>query len=87
MTKSERRQVAATLREWAAWCEASGHYWWLYPPYTRLELPAPCHETVRAAREFVSSPHHALSTYDHTGPTAATGLLLAAAAVEAGDMP
>jgi hypothetical protein len=77
VTKSERRQVAATLREWAAWCEANPtRDWWdnefLVDSRVWLLLCA-----------FCDGPYAQF----HTGPTAATGLLLAAAMVEAGDVP
>jgi hypothetical protein len=76
MTKSERRQVAATLREWAAWCEQSEHNVWYAWAGTMDRT------IVGWAWDFCGFKFE-----DHAGPTAATGLLLAAEAVEAGDMP
>jgi hypothetical protein len=79
MTLAERKAVAETLREWAAWCEANPKLpwwhacsgsagmrvlaWWSAAPFVDLCVP--------------------FKWYD--GPTAATGLCLAAAMVEAGD--
>jgi hypothetical protein len=79
MTKSERRQVAATLREWAAWCEANrGKDFYGYALWNSLGNAW----ILGCAFCYGSYSYESLS-----GPTAATGLLLAAAMVEAGDVP
>jgi hypothetical protein len=75
MTKSERRQVAATLREWAV------------PVfYGRRDVLCLPDGVYLISRPFWASGE-GWDTQFHTGPTAATGLLLAAEAVEAGDVP
>jgi len=84
MTKSERRQVAATLREWAAWCEAN-------PDFNVYSSPPAPPLVGRIAMPFIESPayrlEHRTIIDECSGPGAATGLLLAAAAVESGDVP
>jgi len=83
MTKTERRQVAAVLRKWAAWCEANPRLLWFEspPPYPIGTFTAALPFCQRLAYDGL------LTKGSHRGPTAATGLLLAAAAVEAGDVP
>ena len=78
MTARERKAVARVLREWAAWCEANPYLPWhhilgigMYPPPLAAASAAVLWCSGRPA--------------DYTGPTAATGLLLAAAMVESGD--
>jgi hypothetical protein len=81
MTPAERKAVAETLREWAAWCEANpGKPWW-HVSLQPERLPI---ESFKAAQKFCTSPGFRAIPF-HFGPTAATGLLLAAAMVEAGD--
>jgi hypothetical protein len=78
MTKAERKAVAETLREWAAWCEANpGELWLAFGRSAGFD----------AALNFCQMIGHDGRVYPvaHTGPTAATGLLLAAAMVDAGD--
>jgi hypothetical protein len=79
MTKAERRAVAKTLREWAAWCEANSElpWWHACSNYGRGRVAA-----WSAAAPFVDL---CVPFQWYDGPTAATGLLLAAAMVEAGD--
>lgn len=82
MTKTERKAVAKTLREWAAWCEANPKDGWLLAYF---ECPSSGAATFNAqfpAQAFCWSGDE---TGWHTGPTAATGLLLAAAMIESGD--
>ena len=80
MTKTERKAVAKTLREWAAWCEANPCLAW----HEWLECVGG--STWCAAYCFCHNPAATTLPFRrHTGPTAATGLLLAAAMVEAGD--
>jgi hypothetical protein len=77
MTPAERKAVAETLREWAAWCEANPHApWWHF------------NATAKSSKAF----DFGVPFIDEFGPfrwymgeEAATGLLLAAAMVEAGD--
>ena len=76
MTKRERQEVAAVLREWAAWCEQSENNCWF--GWKVSNGPA-----WKAAWPFCE--HLEVIDGWHSGPTAATGLLLAAAMVEAGD--
>jgi hypothetical protein len=88
MTPAERKAVAKTLREWARWCEANPAYGWAMAwSMTKRKIG------VRHLRSLNTAPHETacafcegpyVSDY-HRGPTAATGLLLAAAMVEAGD--
>jgi hypothetical protein len=81
MTKTERKAVAKTLREWAAWCEAKPYFKW-------HEWPV-CYggPAWHIAYSWCHNPHVNGLLFDvaHRGPTAATGLLLAAAMIEAGD--
>jgi len=87
MTKSERRQVAATLRRWAKWCAAD-------PVRTFDSEPSWCDldsDTQFLALDAAQTFCERRRNWDEidvlAGPIAATGLLLAAAAVEAGDVP
>jgi len=80
MTKTERKAVARTLREWAAWCEANpAAPWW--------HACSSCSKGGRLAAWCAAAPFaDQCVPFDWlNGPTAATGLLLAAAMVEAGD--
>jgi hypothetical protein len=83
MTKSERREVAATLRRWAAWCEVNPDYGVLAAmhgcdaPIDKIAYRAAVHACVKAWLPRMIEPL--------LGKEAATGLLLAAAMVEAGD--
>jgi len=78
MTKSERAQVATVLREWAAWCEANpDRYWW----DSDFMIGGPAWS---AAYDFCEAEDMENFAGSLRGPVAATGLLLAAAAVESG---
>jgi hypothetical protein len=75
LTVAERKAVAETLVKWAAWCEVNpGELWWRYPPDTSERVDNAAIPWCEGA--WPLGPR---------GPTAATGLLLAAAMVEAGD--
>jgi hypothetical protein len=75
MTPAERKAVAETLRTWAAWCEASNWNTWCG------------YNGTRSARAWALAYLccHQSHEPELQGPTAATGLLLAAAMVESGD--
>ena len=79
MSKQERKRVAGVLLEWAAWCEATPRGAWDTLFWARLELGGT--RAYMAAQPWCSSSIWA----NFSGPTAATGLCLAAAMVEAGD--
>ncbi len=84
MTKTKRKAVVKTLREWAAWSEAHlSHKWW--HAWGELDRKYMRRETWRAASAWCDASPNNWHAEVHTGPTAATGLLLAAAMVEAGD--
>jgi hypothetical protein len=82
MTQSKRREVAATLRRWAAWCDQCPHNAWDgYPHETRYSFEswdAAYHWCEDRGKLFDEARMHA-------GPTAALALCFAAAMVEAGD--
>jgi hypothetical protein len=80
MTPSERKQVAAVPREWAKWCEANPAYGWV-GAYFRCKDSAAAFDAQFPAQAFCWP---AYGRGDHRGTVAATGLLLAAAAVESG---
>jgi hypothetical protein len=82
MTKSERRQVAAMLREWAAWCEANPGALW---SDASVDDRSPRADLTFWVADRWCTGEGLRDIY--RGATAATGLLLAAAAVEAGDVP
>jgi hypothetical protein len=85
MSPKERKAVAETLRTWAAWCEAdslSRALGCFYRSVIRGEATAHHVTALRIGKHFCESPR---DDSKHRGPTAATGLLLAAAMVEAGD--
>ena len=86
MTKTERKAVAKPLREWAAWCEANPDmYWdaWTFPVEVGAYMYAAAWDAAYPWCEdrgkFFDKPQF------HYGPTAAIGLLLAAAMIEAAD--
>lgn len=79
MTKSERQEVAATLREWAEWCEKHPRDSWLSSQHTTG------FEVALMFCQKISDSGN-LSPVGHRGTTAATGLCLAAAMIEAGDV-
>ena len=76
MTARERKAVAETLREWAAWCEASEWNPWF--GYTGTRNMA----AWSRAWDWCACR---ITQHDLYGQEAATGLCLAAAVVEAGD--
>ncbi len=82
LTPAERKAVAETLRTWAAWCEADPKHGWLRAYFDCPGSTAAAFEAQFPAQAFCWT---ADESGWHTGPTAATGLLLAAAMVEAGD--
>jgi hypothetical protein len=86
MKAAECIAVAATLREWAAWCEENQTFGWIgawnrvdsiscLGPSATLIATAFCGDVLYRNRRY------------HRGPIAATGLLLAAAMLESGDEP
>ena len=82
MTKSERREVAATLREWAAFCDCSALCPWWAGPCNDIKNP-PMAALAAAAQwceDGTSAPTRA-----HIGQQAALALCFAAAMVESGD--
>jgi hypothetical protein len=90
MTKTKRKAVAKTLREWAAWCEANRTFGWI-GAWNRVN-PISCFDppsSSRAAATLIANAFCGDVLYRdrryHRGPTAATGLLLAAAMIESGD--
>lgn len=86
MNAKERQAVAAVLRKWAAWCEANpGEVWDVYLGWPE-EDDDPYVLAWDAAYPWCEDRGKLLSDARmHTGPTAATGLCLAAAMVEMGD--
>ena len=84
MTARERKVVAETLREWAAWCEANPKQEWSRA-WIELGRKYALAGTTRIASSWCDYDPDDWTSGWHTGPTAATGLLLAAAMVEAGD--
>jgi len=86
MTKAERKAVAETLREWARWCEANpGEVWDAYIEWPDCESD-PYILAWEAAYPWCEDRGKLFDEARlYTGPTAATGLLLAAAMVESGD--
>jgi hypothetical protein len=87
MTPAERKAVAETLREWAAACERDPEAaWWIWP--CDLANPLPHARIVALAAWWCASdtwPGPPDCEEAAVGTVAATGLLLAAAMVEAGD--
>ncbi len=80
MTARERKAVAETLRTWAAWCEAN--------PGSLWSNAGAGDRSARADLAYWFADQWCNGDdgpFFHRGPTAATGLLLAAAMVEAGD--
>jgi len=75
---AERKAVAETLREWAAWCEANPDKPWGDHPLYSMNG-----EQVDAF--FVAFDMAKVWCKSEAGPTAALGLYFAAAMVEAGD--
>ena len=86
MTAADRKAVAETLREWAAWCEVNPDCDAADACGTPEIPPSPyVDQASDAATPWCVDGFESGRLDLHTGPTAATGLLLAAAMVEAGD--
>lgn len=81
MTARERQAIAAILRQWAQWCEANPDDGWI-DAYLYGVNSASAFDAQFPAQAFCWPADQ--DGY-HVGPTAATGLCLAAAMVEMGD--
>jgi hypothetical protein len=81
VTKSERQEVAAVLREWAAWCLDFDAVWWVSHHEFTVDT-----QTWDAAFAWCETRGKLLSKPKyHGGATACLALCFAAAMVEAGD--
>ena len=82
MTKSERREVAATLREWAAFCDCSALCPWWAGPCNMRDNPRLA--ALAAAAQWCECEIDG-QNHSHMGEHASIALCFAAAMVESGD--